>query len=150
MPSFWGPLHFPEVVLDYSDEQNDLAMAAIYAAAASILKKRSAQPVILDGRTFLRAYQVHDMLELARTAGQSPNIIECVCADDVAKERLAKDQAEATHPARNRTFDHYLRSKAAAEPLTLPRLTLDTGAVPLEKCIALALAYVGRRTGRPA
>jgi predicted kinase len=133
---------FPEVVLDYSDEQNDLAMAAIYSAVASILRKKPEQPVILDGRTFLRAYQVRDLLELARAVNQPPYVIECVCPDKVARERLEKDQATGIHPARNRTFEHYLRSKAVAESLTLPRLTLGTGAMPLEDCIGRALAYV--------
>jgi predicted kinase len=133
---------FPEVVLDYSDEQNELAMAAIYSAARSILKKNPRQFVILDGRTFLRVYQVRNLVELARTVNQPPLIIECVCADDVARERLEKDQVTGNHPARNRTFDHYLRSKAAAEPLTLPRLTLDPGVMPLEDCVAPAFTYV--------
>lgn len=133
---------FPEVVLDYSDEQNDLAMAAIYNATAAILKKNPEQAVIIDGRTFLRAYQVHDLLELARSVNQYPCVIECVCADEVARERLEKDQAAGIHPARNRTFEHYLRSKAAAEPLTVPRLTLDTGVVSLEQCLDRAFAFV--------
>lgn len=136
---------FAEVVLDYSDEQNDLTMTAIYRAAAAILEKHPEQAVILDGRTFLRSYQVQDLMELARRVEQRPSVIECVCADEVARQRLEKDQAEGIHPARNRTFDHYLRSKKAAEPLTVPRLTLDTGVVPLEECVARALAYVQRR-----
>jgi predicted kinase len=139
---------FSEVVLDRTDEQSDLAMAAIYHAAASIFRNNPEQSVILDGRTFLRSYEVRSLLKLARKVNQYPCIIECVCADEVARVRLEKDQSAGTRPARNRPFDHYLRSKDAAEPLTLPRLTLDTGVVPLDRCIERALAYVQRTQQR--
>jgi adenylylsulfate kinase len=96
---------FPPPVLNYSDEQGDIAMQAIYQAAASILRTFPGQAVILDGRTFLRAYQVRDLLALATSVNESVHLIECVCADEVARRRLEQDLARGEHPARNRTFD---------------------------------------------
>src|SRR5439155_20747963 len=99
-------------------------------------------PVILDGRTFLRAYQVRDLLALGESLGEAPRVIECVCADDVAKLRLEADLAAGVHPARNRTFELYRSVKARAEPLTLPRLVLDTGTIPLDESVRRAVVYL--------
>ena len=51
---------FPPPALDYSREQDDLTLAAIYAAARRILGT-SNHPVIIDGRTFSQAYQIRDL-----------------------------------------------------------------------------------------
>lgn len=133
---------FPPPVRDYSAEQDDLAMAAVYSAAAYIRRVFPDTPVILDGRTFRKAYQVRDLLALGRTVGEGPRVIECVCADDVVRGRLEHDLAEGLHPARNRTFELYLAVKARAEPIAAPHLTLDTGAVPPEECVRRAAAYL--------
>src|SRR5437879_2772519 len=92
---------FPLPVLDYSREQDDLTMSAVIAAASSIRQSHPAIPVILDGRTFLKAYQARDLL----TVDPAVRIIECVCSDDVAKARLERDQMIGEHPAKNRTFE---------------------------------------------
>ena len=73
---------FPAPVLDYSTAQDDVCMKAIYKATAVILRKLPRQAVIIDGRTFLRSYQIHDVLALADSLKITPNIIECVCEDD--------------------------------------------------------------------
>jgi adenylylsulfate kinase len=133
---------FPPRVLDYSAAQDDVCMTTIYQAAAAILKATPQQPVVLDGRTFLRAGQVADLLTLASSLGTPPRVIECVCDEDVARRRLEADQASGGHPAGNRTFALYLSLKAAAEPLTVPRLVLDTGRLPLEECVRRCLDYL--------
>jgi adenylylsulfate kinase len=133
---------FPPRVLDYSAAQDDIAMAAVYRAAAAILGANPRQAVILDGRTFLRAAQVSDLLVLAASLGEPSRVIECVCDDAVARERLERDLAQGGHPAGNRTFALYQRLKATAEPITVPRLVLDTGRLPLEECTRRCLAYL--------
>src|SRR5437588_8653573 len=70
---------FPPRVLDYSAVQDDLCMAAIYQAAAAILEANPRQPVVLDGRTFLRPGQVRDLLDLASSLSENLRVIECVC-----------------------------------------------------------------------
>ena len=60
-----------------------------------------------------------------------------------ARARLERDAQQGRHPARNRTFALYQEVKARAEPLTLPRLVLDTGRTPLDECVRLCLAYLG-------
>jgi predicted kinase len=129
---------FPPRVLDYSAEQDDLTMAAIFQAAAAILHANPGQTVIIDGRTFLRPGQVRSLLDL----GEPPRIIECVCDDAVAKERLERDLAQGGHPAKNRTFALYQSLKSAAEPITVPRLILDTGRLSLEECVRRCLDFL--------
>jgi hypothetical protein len=99
--------------------------------------------VVLDGRTFLRAGQLDDLLTLAASLGEQVRVIECVCDDAVVRERLERDLAKGAHPAGNRTFALYRSLKAAAEPIPLPHLMLDTGRVSPEECVARCLEYLG-------
>ena len=133
---------FPPPTLDHSDEQNDISMAAIYTAAGYILRSRPGQAVILDGRSFSRAYQIRDLLALAASVDKVPHIIECVCDVETARERLERDLARGGHPAGNRTYALYLERKAAAEPISIRRLLLDTGATPVEECVKRCLKYL--------
>jgi adenylylsulfate kinase len=71
-----------------------------------------------------------------------PRVIECVCADAVARERLERDRRRGDHPAGNRGFELYLARKAAAEPLTVPRLMIDTGTLTPEEAVARCLDYL--------
>ena len=83
------------------------------------------------------------MLDLAASLDERPRIVECVCDDAVAEERLERDLARGGHPAGNRTFALYLSLKAAAEPITVPHLVLDTGKLPVAECVRRCLEYLG-------
>jgi adenylylsulfate kinase len=133
---------FPQPVLDYSRAEDNIAMAAIYHAAAYIRLTSPERAVILDGRTFLRAEQVRDLLGFAASVNEVPHIIECVCDDGVARQRLEDDLARGEHPAGNRTFDLYRARRAAAEPIAVPRLVLDTGETSLDECVERCLVYL--------
>lgn len=135
---------FPPQVLDYSADQDDICMAAIYQAAGAILKARPGQPVLIDGRTFLRPGQVARLMQFGASVGQSPCFIECICDDDVARQRLEADRARGGHPAGNRTFALHQALKAAAEAIQIPRLILDTGALSLDECVRRCLDYLAR------
>jgi predicted kinase len=134
---------FPPAVLDYSAAQDDVSMAAIYEAAAVILRARPRQAVILDGRTFLRPGQLRPLLDLAAALKATPHLLECVCADDVARRRLEQDLARGGHPAGNRTFALYQELKATAQPLPAARLILDTGQLSPAECVRRCLDYLG-------
>ena len=134
---------FPPPALDYSREQDDLALRAMYRAAECILGSRQLD-VILDGRTFSKSYQVRDLFTAAERMGLTPFVIECICSDEVARERIESDVQTGTHPAGNRTFAMYLEMKARAEPLTVPRLVLNTGIEALEECVGRVLSKFTR------
>jgi predicted kinase len=133
---------FPSRALNYSAEQDEITMTAIYQAAASILKADPRQAVVIDGRTFLRAGQLQPLLDLAASLGQSLRVIECVCDDAVARERLEHDAARGSHPAGNRDYALYRSLKPTTQPITLPHLALDTGRLSLEECVRRCLAYL--------
>lgn len=133
---------FPSSVRDYSTDENQISMDAIIHAAAYILKSFPQRAVIIDGRTFLRSNQIADLFALAESLSETPSIIECVCTNDVARQRLERDLASGTHPAKNRDFALYLRVKAQAEPIQVPHLVLDTGATPLDECVQRCLRYL--------
>lgn len=130
---------FPLPVLDYSSEENDISMQAIFDAAGYICKTFPQKPVIIDGRTFLRSKQIDELFVLAVSLGETPRIIECVCTDEVARQRLEHDLAEGRHPAKNRTFALYSAVKEKAEPITVPHLVLDTGTMSLDECVQRCL-----------
>ena len=133
---------FPPPALDYSAAQDDIGMAAIYAAAANIRRTRPRQAVILDGRSYARAYQVRDLLALAASLNEPAHVIECVCDDAIVRERLDRDLKRGEHPARNRTYALYQERKAAAEPIGAPRLVLDTGATATDECVRRCREYL--------
>ncbi len=133
---------FPPRVLDYSAAQDEVAMAAIYQAAVTILNGNPQQTVIIDGRTFLRSGQLQPLLDLVEKRGEELRIIECVCTDDTARRRLEKDLTAGTHPAGNRTFALFLSLKAATESIQAPHLLLDTGKLSLAECVQRCLEYL--------
>ncbi len=133
---------FPTAVLDYTAAQDEVAMSAVYAAARYLLKAYPARSVFIDGRTFCKSGQLDAPLALAASLGAQPRVIECVCSDEVARKRIAADHAVGTHLAGNRTPGMYDRVKAAAVPLTVPRLTLDTGALALDDCVTQVREYL--------
>ncbi|MCE9566983.1 MAG: ATP-binding protein [Planctomycetes bacterium] len=133
---------FPPSVLDYSSAQDDIAMSAVFTAARHLLRADPNRVVILDGRTFRRAVQVADLLALSHEVGQEPFVIECVCDEAVARVRLDHDAEAGTHLAANRTGALHAAVKATAEPLTVPRLVLDTGTLSPDAALAKVVEYV--------
>ena len=106
-----------------------------------VLTTANGQPVIIDGRTFSRAYQVDRLLRFEETVEQRLNVIECLCPDEVVLDRLERDRLAGTHPAGNRDFELYLSQKVAADPLTIPRLVLDTSAVSPDECVYRCMEF---------
>ena len=135
---------FPAPVLDYSAAQDEVAMSAVYSAASYVLKAAPARPVFIDGRTFSKPGQLDAPCALAVELSVPLRVIECVCSDEVASARIAADHSAGAHLAGNRTPEMYTRAKALAVPLEVPRLTLDTGAVPIGECVERAIAYLSK------
>jgi len=134
--------------VDYSREQDDRAMAALYAQASERLAA-GAPGVILDGRTFTRRAAVEALLAAAAQAGARLLVVECRCAPQLARERLARDAAAGTHPARNRDAALHERLAAQAEPLALApparHVVVDTGLTPPAAMLRRVLEAVEAR-----
>lgn len=117
---------FPSDEIEYSTEQDDFCMEVMLQTAAYLWRKNPDRVIFLDGRTFSQSYQIRRAVEFAEASGQSWRILECVCSETSARERLGRDAAEGRHPAANRDFNLYLRVKAAFEPITIPKVVIDT------------------------
>jgi len=133
---------FSPAAIDFSQEQDDLCMKVVFIISEYLLRAKPEQTVIIDGRTFSRSYQVQQLLSQAESFKLKPIIIECICDDVVAKQRLDYDQRTGAHLAGNRTYGLYLELKEKAEPITVDRLAIDTGKESLEKTVDRCVAYL--------
>jgi adenylylsulfate kinase len=114
----------PEDV-EYSEEQDDFCIEIMLNAAAFLFKRNSKRYVFLDGRPFSRSYQVDHVVQFAKSVDQPWRIVECICSEESAQRRLSSN-AQLDHPAGNRTFDLYLEVKSRFEPITMPKVIIDT------------------------
>lgn len=127
--------------IEYSTEQDDFCQEVMLEAAAYIFRKNSTRVVFLDGRPFSRTYQIEQVVQAAETLGQPWRILECVCSDESARQRLDEQSASGEHPAQNRDYELYRRVKAQFEEITLPKTVIDTDQL-LDQCLRAALAAI--------
>jgi predicted kinase len=127
---------------EYNRPQDDFVVSLLHQAAARHLASREDASIILE-RTCTRAYQLADAVTLAARAGRPLAVIECVCPDHVARDRLADARRAHAHPAANRDFHLYQKLRAEADPITVPVLRLPTD-TPIGESAARALAYLAR------
>ena len=118
--------------IKYSTEQDDFVMELMLEAARYLLHKNPARNIFLDGRPFSRRCQIDRVLQFARELDQPWTIIECVCSDESARQRL-DFQADPSHLAANRSFALYREVQARFEPITYPKTTINTDE-PLALC----------------
>ena len=132
---------FPAPYIEYSTQQDDFCVKLLLETAEYLLAKYPHEHVILDGRTYARRYQVEQVIKVAARLSTTLKVIECVVTDETAFARIAYDLEHGTHVAANRTPEHYTASKLRFEPITLPKLVLDTEQ-PLEICIEASVRHI--------
>ena len=132
---------FPPAYLDYSREQDDFCQLVMLRAAEYYLKQHPGLRVFLDGRPFSRRYQIDDVIETAERLKTPWRVIECVCSEEAAKQRLADQGTQLSHLARNRSYELYRSIQAQFEPILVPKLVINTDD-PLDRCVAAAQVYV--------
>ena len=125
--------------IEYSSGQDDFCMQVMLRTAAYLLKRQPARLIFLDGRTFSRRYQVENVLTLAASMHQPWRILECVCSEAAARQRIEHQPVASTHPAGNRDYELYLEVKSRFEAITQPKTLIETDR-SLEVCIDQALA----------
>jgi predicted kinase len=138
---------FAPPVLDYSSAQNDLCMEMVYEATTYILQKWPEKHVIIDGRTYSERRQVERLLEISKKIGVVPQCLECTIDEKVARTRL---EESSSHPAKDRNFELYRTLRTKADPLEIPRLTLDTGKLSIERAVTQCLEYLQYPLSEPA
>lgn len=124
--------------IEYSTKQDDFCLQVMLELAGFLLQRDPKQLIFLDGRPFSRRYQIDNVLSAADSLHQPWRILECVCDENMARQRL---QQQVDHPASNRDFDLYLRVKARFEAIAEPKTVIDTGQA-LKDCVQLGLAVL--------
>jgi adenylylsulfate kinase len=137
---------FQPAYVEYSLAQDDFCQGIMLQTAAYLLAKDAGLHILLDGRTFSRRYQRERVIEFCRQVGTTWAMLECVCPQQAALERLAEAVAQKSHPAANRTPMLYRQVREAWEPIDQPKLVIDTGA-NLDACVDQALGYLMNRSG---
>lgn len=127
--------------IEYSSQQDDFCLHVMVETAGYLLQKDRLRIVFLDGRPFSRRYQIDNVINAAVSMHQSWRIIECVCPEEVARERIEKQSALGAHAAANRDYQLYLEVKSRFETITLPKTVIDT-AQSLEACVQQALTIL--------
>lgn len=127
--------------VEYSSRQDDLCLQVMLETASQLLQRDRDRFVFLDGRTFSRRYQIDNVVNAAAALHQNWRILECVCPDDLARQRVEEQSASGTHPAGNRDFHLYVEVKARFEAITLPKTVIDTRQ-NLAVCVEEALAVL--------
>ncbi len=122
--------------IEYSSRQDDFCVGVMLETAAYLLRQDSSRMIFLDGRPFSRRYQIKNVLTAAKELHQPWHILECVCSEETAQQRL---ETEPSHRAGNRDYKLYLEVKARFEAITMPKMVINTDQ-PLEVCVHQALA----------
>jgi len=127
--------------IEYSSRQDDFCVQVILQTAGYLLSRAASRIVFLDGRPFSRRYQIENVIATAEALHQPWKILECVCSEETARQRLDADADASAHPAGNRDFQLYLDVKARFEAISQPKSVINTDH-PLEACIERALEAV--------
>jgi adenylylsulfate kinase len=132
---------FPAPFVEYSAGQDDFCIRLMLQVAEYLLSRRPHLTVFIDGRVFAHTYQIEQVRDAATRMGTPFRLIECVCSEETARRRLEHDVQTGTHPARNRDFSLYQRVRATMDPISEPKLVVDTDR-PIEECAGLAVRYL--------
>ncbi len=130
-------IFLPEEI-EYSSKQDDFCMQLMLETAGYLASRDKALLVFLDGRPFSRRYQVDNVVNAAASLHQPWRILECVCSEETAQRRLARDAGAGAHPAGNRDYHLYLEVKLRFEAITYAKTIIDTEQ-SLEICVQQAL-----------
>jgi adenylylsulfate kinase len=122
--------------IEYSTAQDDFCQELMLEAAAYLLRKNPSRYVFLDGRPFSRQYQIEQVVQAAGILNQPWKILECVCSDLTARQRI--EEQSVRHPAQNRDYQLYLQVKSQFEEITLPKATINTEG-SIEACLQQSL-----------
>jgi predicted kinase len=125
---------FLDSEIEYSSRQDDFCLQVMVDTASHLLQLDPRLIVFLDGRPFSRRYQIDNVVNAAASLPHPWRIVECVCSDEIARQRLAYDAKDKSHPAGNRNYEMYLEVNARFEAITLPKIVVDTGR-ELETCV---------------
>lgn len=110
--------------IEYSSRQNDFCMELLYQLAVYHAQHFPERAIIIDGRTFSRRAQVSALIHCAQLCNKPLSLIECICSDETAEERISHDTGK--HIAADRNVELYYQVRRSCDEISIPKLVLDT------------------------
>jgi adenylylsulfate kinase len=129
---------FPAKAIEYSTKQDDIVVQLMLEEAESVLRVQPDRIIFLDGRPFSKKYQIDGVVEFAERIGTPWRIVECVCPEKVALERL---RADDKHVAANRDAGLYRRIKGGFQAIRRRKLMVET-TLQLAACLKKVEMYL--------
>lgn len=106
----------------FGQEEKNLVDDLIVAMTEFLLTRRL--DVVIDGMALSSAHRVEQFAHAAESRGAQFRLIQCVCAEKTALDRIARDSD--AHPAGDRGENLYVETRRRFEPVPHPFLTVDT------------------------
>ncbi|MDR3440127.1 ATP-binding protein [Telmatospirillum sp.] len=116
---------FPEPFLDYSQQQNNIATETLFSVLAYLLDVHRPRRLIIDGKPFSKAAEVHALRDLVDRHGGQIDVILCRAPLSEVKRRLIEGLADPVNVRAERTPDKAERIHQEFEPLDVSHLPLD-------------------------
>ncbi|MFN0243164.1 MAG: AAA family ATPase [Planctomycetota bacterium] len=138
--ALFGPHH-----VDFTREQDDLVVRAMFDVAAYLERKDGVRFVILDGRTYVRRAARDSLRAFARATTLPWSFVECTCAAPLALARIASDRQNGAHLAGNRSAELYHALAAERDPIEGEHVLVDTGVGTTDEHVAQCLAQLRAR-----
>ena len=109
----------------------------IVSMAEFLLDRR--RDVVIDGMALSSALRVEQFARAAESRGAQFRLIQCICAEKTALDRITRDRS--AHPAGDRGESLYRETRKRFQPVAYPFLTVDTDK-DTAFCLALILGYL--------
>jgi predicted kinase len=107
---------------DFGPEEKSLVDDMIVRMTGFLLDR--GRDVVIDGMALSSAARIQEFVEAARSRGTPVRIVECVCAEKTALERIGRDRG--SHLAADRGEGLYFEVKARFQAVPHPSLIVDT------------------------
>ena len=106
----------------FGQEEKNLVDDVIVVMTEFLLARQ--RDVVIDGMALSSSHRVEQFARAAESRGALFRLIQCVCAEKTALDRIARGRD--THPAGDRGEKLYLETRERFEPVPHPFLTVDT------------------------
>lgn len=140
---------FPELYLDYSAEQNEVATATLLNVLDYLLAKPRPRFVILDGKPFSRRDEIAAVKARVDAHAAELVILHCVATPEVIADRLRSDLADPRNVRAQRNPEKAARISDAFQQIDLPHVTIDTTR-PTDVVLRDCVSHIAALTGRPS
>ena len=135
---------FAKALIEYSTAQDDFVVRVMLYTAEYLLQRDPKLTVFLDGRPFSQSYQIESVVAKAEKLGTPWWIVECVCSEKLALQRIQKDRKR--HVAKNRDAALYRAVKTKFEEIVRPKLIVRTS-LRVETCVRKVEQYLATSLG---